>query len=120
MLIEDDLMVRDVLEELLRDSGFDVVVAGNAAHALSLASLRDIDVLVTDIVMPDMDGFTLAHRCKAIRPDLRIQYISGHPVGAHPNAPTLDGKVLIKPFRPAELIDRINSILGDMKSVGAV
>lgn len=100
VLVDDDDLVRPVIANSLREAGFEVQEAANATEAISLVhSLPHIDLLISDVVMPGMDGPAMVARLRSERPDLRVLFITGHS-GQH----SLDGEqVLRKPFTNGEL-----------------
>jgi PAS domain S-box-containing protein len=84
LLVEDEAMVRDVAAQLLGLCGYRVLPAADPAEALALAAEREqesIDLLLTDVVLPGMNGQELAARLRAARPGLRVLYASGYPEG---------------------------------------
>jgi CheY-like chemotaxis protein/two-component sensor histidine kinase len=79
LVVEDDAAVRRLVNRILLQAGYRVLVTSSAREALALANWEpSIDVLVTDVVMPEMNGHELAQRLLALRPDLRVLYISGY------------------------------------------
>jgi CheY-like chemotaxis protein len=112
LLVEDEPAVQDVAFEMLRECGYSVVVADDGQSALRiLAGDPGIDLLVTDVVMPELNGFQLAHRARALRPTLPILYISGYADDARLQAEAVHGPVLRKPFRTADLVDYVTTML---------
>ncbi|MEW6745976.1 MAG: response regulator [Planctomycetota bacterium] len=79
LLCEDDDSIRQVTELFLRGSGYDVLSAGSGSAALALSAEREgrIDLLVTDVIMPDLNGRELAARLTSKRPEMKTLYISG-------------------------------------------
>jgi len=100
LLVEDDELVRPMTAGLLRDFGYDVVEAASAEAAVALAyTVKQLDLVVTDVAMPGADGPTLAARLRAERPALPVLFVTGHLLG-----PALAGEaVLRKPFAGDEL-----------------
>ena len=79
LLMEDDPMLRALIRELLEDNGYQVVVAETLEQALEAAGAPGtLDLLVTDVVMPGLNGRQLADRLKEARPGLRVLYMSGY------------------------------------------
>ncbi|MEN9841092.1 MAG: hypothetical protein RL376_892, partial [Verrucomicrobiota bacterium] len=81
LLVEDDDLVRSVTRMLAESLGHRVTTFGDSQEAAAWAAetgLRDIDVLVTDIVMPGMNGYALSKRLREIKSDLRVFYMSGY------------------------------------------
>jgi len=79
LLVEDDAAVRKATQRLLRLDGHDVILASSGSEALELLESSAPDVLVTDVVMPEMSGPDLARRAKRRRPELGVIYLSGYP-----------------------------------------
>ena len=79
LLVEDDPPIRRLIQRVLQGQGYHLLEAGNGREALSIAGhhLGTIDLLVTDVVMPKMDGFTLGERLVESRPDTRVLFLSG-------------------------------------------
>ena len=107
LIVDDDPTIRTVAEDVLTGAGFEVIVTGSAASALELLRSQEIDIVVTDVLMPEMDGFTLGAQIAVLRPDTRVVYISGR-LPVHESTP---GNVLEKPFTPAELVHAVESVL---------
>jgi DNA-binding NtrC family response regulator len=110
LLVEDDADVRDVLAASLSKS-FDLLVAASAADALRIIAARSVDLLVTDIVMPDMDGLDLADRATAMRPGLRVIYMTGYADPSRHSTRARHGRVIAKPFTPGRMAAEIRAAL---------
>ena len=82
LLVEDEEAVRRLTVQLLEAQGYEVVDASGPLRALELAADTTIDLLATDITMPEMDGTQLAARLRDRRPDLPVLFLSGYPRGA--------------------------------------
>ena len=111
LLVEDDVLIRFTVAEMLREEGYVVLEAVNASEALAMIATRQqIDVVLSDVRMPgDIDGIALAAEIKAIRPHLPVALVSSHlPAGVHHKA---DG-FLAKPFRLSELLELVLSLVG--------
>jgi PAS domain S-box-containing protein len=105
LLVEDDAEVRDTVRAMLADLGAAVIVAPDGPAALAaLKAAEAPDIMLTDILMPGMDGIALATAARAQRPDLRIVFMSAN---AEPDARTLSAineqPLLVKPFRTIDL-----------------
>lgn len=115
LLVEDEDDLRQLAAELLMDEGYNVKTARNGAEGwAAIMADREIDLLFTDIVMPgEIDGWELAHRSKRLRPDLRVLYTSGFLRSIPAEEKGLGyGPLLPKPWRPRQLIDHLQKLLG--------
>jgi PAS domain S-box-containing protein len=120
LLAEDDQSVRRLVSSELTRRGFTVLGAedGRAALDLFMAEQERIDVLVTDVVMPRMNGADLAKAVEQIRPGTKILFISGHPERAGAGLdPTVDTNLLMKPFTADTLAARIKELITGTKEV---
>jgi two-component system cell cycle sensor histidine kinase/response regulator CckA len=118
LLAEDDRSVRRLVVSELSRRGFTVLEAEDGASALEMFR-RDtdrIDVLVTDVVMPRMNGADLAKAADRIRPGMKILFISGHPERAGAGLdPTGVTNLLMKPFTADTLAARIKELITGRK-----
>ncbi|MGI9189787.1 MAG: PAS domain S-box protein [Longimicrobiaceae bacterium] len=116
LLVEDDEPVRRLARRALERGGYDVLEAAGGEQALSVANDfdRPLDLLLTDVVMPGLGGRALAERLAPLRPEMKVAYMSGYPIGAIDSQGSLDpGMVLLqKPFGPDELMARVGALLG--------
>jgi signal transduction histidine kinase len=116
LLVEDNEEVRSMLCEFLQRHGYTVLQADSSGEALRLCEEHKgpLDLLVTDVVLPQMDGPALVHCLHAVRPDIKVLYISGYPANelvhhgmAEPGLPFLQ-----KPFTMEALALEIREVLG--------
>ena len=108
LVVDDQDVVRDVIRLTLEQAGYTVLDAAspNAAIDLVRGDSR-IDLLVTDVVMPEMDAFELADRIATEVPGIRVLYTSGYTdAGA-------EGPFIQKPFSPAQLVEKVSAVLAD-------
>jgi diguanylate cyclase (GGDEF)-like protein len=114
LLVDDEDEIRGLLADWLKDSGYTVLTAGNAADALRIVETDPaLALLFTDIVMPgELDGFDLGWRAQAMRPDLKILYMSGY-VRPEATDPTRGASVhlLPKPFRLSHVLESVGRAL---------
>jgi signal transduction histidine kinase/ActR/RegA family two-component response regulator len=117
MVVEDEDSVRGYLREFLGSRGLNVLAAAQGQEALEIASLYpgEIDVLLTDVVMPNMSGRELAERLSAMRPGLKVLFISGYTDDAILQHGVLDGgtEFMNKPFSPPVLLQKIKELLAN-------
>jgi DNA-binding response OmpR family regulator len=119
LLVEDDHAVRTSIAHLLTESGYHVLQARDGEQAIRLARAHnsEIDLLISDIVMPGMSGFDAAHGIQKLHPETRTLFISGYPAKARAAAAGVP--VLYKPFSRAVLGEKVRAIL-DRRSHQAV
>ncbi|HEV8460513.1 MAG TPA: response regulator [Gaiellaceae bacterium] len=106
LVVDDQDVVRDVVRLALVNAGYQVLEAASPSAAIAHAQGESpIDLVLTDVVMPEMDAFELAERIKAILPDVRVLYTSGYTDAA------AEGPFLQKPFTPSQLVEKVSSVL---------
>jgi two-component system cell cycle response regulator CpdR len=117
LLAEDDGAMRTYLERALHNAGFQVDSVDRGTAALPLLEESRYDLLLSDIVMPEMDGIELAQKCNELSPDTKVMFITGFAAVTlkasreHPQA-----KVLSKPFHLKDLVLEVERVLGDRLS----
>lgn len=109
LLVEDDQLLRPLLKRVLQAQEWEVLDARNAAEALLLLEQRggDVEVLLTDVIMPYMSGVELARRAREHWPKLNIIYMTGYLDRFASEFEITDGMILSKPFTPAVLVETI-------------
>jgi CheY-like chemotaxis protein len=116
LVAEDEEALREAMCDYLRSLGYTVLAASSGPHALSLASLHEghIDLLVTDVVMPKMNGGELSQTLGRLRPDLKTMYMSGYTDDAAVRYCIREEGVafLQKPFSLAVLARKVHEMLG--------
>ncbi|MCL4766473.1 MAG: response regulator [Hyphomicrobiaceae bacterium] len=113
LLAEDDESMRSFLERALARAGYDVVSFANGADAFERLKEEPFSLLLTDIVMPVMDGIELARRASELDPELKIMFITGFAaVTLNTDGGALkDTRVLSKPFHLRELVSEVDRLL---------
>ncbi len=114
LLVEDDDSVRMVSSRILRARGHTVLEAKRPSEALVQCELgTEVDLLLTDIVLPEMSGVELAQQIAKARPSLRVLFMSGYPGGALASEEHFEAKTayIQKPFSPYSLAERIRELL---------
>jgi len=113
LLAEDDEDMRRFLVKALEKAGYDVISSGNGLEAYERLKEEPFTLLLTDIVMPEMDGIELARKASELDPDLKIMFITGFAaVALNPdNQAPKDAKILSKPFHLRDLVDQVERML---------
>jgi two-component system cell cycle response regulator CpdR len=113
LLAEDDVDMRRFLVKALQNAGFDVVSYDNGLSAYQRLREEPFELLLTDIVMPEMDGIELARRAAELDPDIKIMFITGFAavaLNSDSSAPK-HAKVLSKPIHLRELVNEVQKLL---------
>lgn len=112
LIVDDDPNIRELVSVFLQNEGFSCIEAENGREAFELLALRKIDLIILDIMMPEMDGWTFCRRARAAyqMPILMLtakgetmQKVKGFKLGAD--------DYLVKPFEPIELVMRVKALL---------
>jgi two-component system cell cycle response regulator CpdR len=105
LLAEDDRAMRTYLQRALENAGYEVAAVDRGTAALPLLEEYEFDLLLSDIVMPEMDGIELAQRCSEMSPRTKVMFITGFAaVSLKPNRDLPQTKVLSKPFHLKDLV----------------
>ena len=109
LVAEDDIFIRAMIAEFLRDAGFDVVEAANADEAIAIfESGTEIDLLFSDVKMPGtMDGNELARRVKVRWPATHVMLTSGYSSALLDSQDKTPARVMPKPYRPLSVLAAI-------------
>jgi two-component system cell cycle sensor histidine kinase/response regulator CckA len=114
LLVEDEARVRRLASKILQGRGYVVLEASDGREGLSVCAAHEgkIDLLLSDVVMPELGGRELAERVVAVRPDIKVLFMSGHTQdvilkeGVKAGTPFLQ-----KPFSPADLAHKVRDVL---------
>lgn len=119
LLAEDDDAMRQYLARALEKSGYDVVAVDRGTAALRLIAPDAFDLLLTDIVMPEMDGIELAQQAATIAPDMRVMFITGFAAVTLKAGKSMpQAKVLSKPFHLRDLVLEVERMFGPQSATG--
>jgi DNA-binding response OmpR family regulator len=111
LVAEDEEDIRAIIVNVLTQPGYQVLEAADGAEALRLMEDAAVDLLITDVVMPDMNGFELAQEARVLHPGIILIYMSGFYTEAQRrHGPK--GLMLTKPFRPSHMLDAVTKALG--------
>ncbi|HYJ04276.1 MAG TPA: ATP-binding protein [Chthoniobacterales bacterium] len=119
MVVEDEDIVRELVCEVLEEQGYNVICARDGVEAMSIAGDFDgvIHLLVTDVIMPQMNGHELAGKLSSLRPDMKVLYVSGYSDNDIGDHGVLDPRfeLLQKPFTPQTLARKIRDVIREGK-----
>jgi PAS domain S-box-containing protein len=117
LLVEDDLPLREMTEEMLKTIGYSVLTVDNPMEAVSLCEKggKHIDLVITDVVMPEMNGRELRDKLVVIKPDIKVLFMSGYTTNVIAHHGVLEKGVhfLQKPFSMKNLAQKISEVTGD-------
>lgn len=113
LLVEDEPGVRAVVTQMLNALGYRLLVADNAQHALELIAAEQVDLLISDVIMPDMRGPELYHQALERKPDLSALFISGYSEEVFSSLPSEENRIgyLGKPFTVRQLQDAVTELI---------
>lgn len=121
LIVDDVYEMRSMLALVMEDEGYTTTQAENGLAAFELLLDKSFDLMITDILMPEMDGLELARKARVIRPDMPIIFITGG--GRQLPDEKLDGtgtdqenvvspeNLIRKPFNPLELMDLVGRLI---------
>jgi len=116
LLVEDEDMLREMVSEMLRSGGHEIVEAENGRKALEMygRDWRNIDVVILDMIMPEMNGPDTFHQMKKINPGIKALLATGFSINKEVQAALDDGVngFIQKPFLPNDLLDKIAHVMG--------
>ena len=117
LLVDDELAIRQMTIRALKSDGYAVLEADGAEVALRVSQTHKgpIDLLITDLVMPRVDGFMLSKRLKKLRPEMKQLYISGYTersLAVQQDVQASNTPFLAKPFTPSDLLRKVRDVLG--------
>ena len=118
LLAEDDQSMREHLARALQKSSYDVVAVDRGTAALPYLESEKFDLLLTDIVMPEMDGIELAQHCAKVSPDTQVMFITGFSgVTLRAGESVPKAKILSKPFHLKDLVLEVERLF-ERDSIG--
>ncbi len=121
LLAEDEAAMRTYLARALENAGYEVVAVDRGTAALPHLEAGHFDLLLSDIVMPEMDGIELAQRCAEISPATKVMFITGFAaVTLKANREAPQAKVLSKPFHLKDLVLEVQRMFGDEAMSGSL
>ncbi|HEX8345326.1 MAG TPA: PAS domain S-box protein [Actinoplanes sp.] len=120
LVVEDEPALARVIARILTNGGYHVVVATNGPEALALDRQQDFDLLLTDVIMPEMSGRRLAETLHERRPGLPVLYMSGYSNGLLGTTHILDDDIAFieKPFTARDLLHKVHEVMAPAGVVG--
>lgn len=114
LLAEDDQVMREYLTRALERNGYRVAAVDRGTAALPLLESESFDLLLTDVVMPEMDGIELAQKAQEIAPEMRVMFITGFAaVTLKAGKAVPQARVLSKPFHLRDLVREVDQLFAD-------
>jgi CheY-like chemotaxis protein len=115
LVVEDEPAVRELMRKVLERFGYHLLVASTPSEALEIGQhyVGGIDLMISDVVLPEMSGRALAIEIRPSRPEMRVMYVSGYTDTAivHQGALEADTPFLQKPFTPDSLARKVRTVL---------
>ena len=118
LVVDDEVKIRDVIKEYAEFNGYEVAEAGDGMEAVRMCKEEDFDLIILDIMMPKLDGFSTCKEIKKFKPDIPVIMLSargeeydklfGFELGID--------DYIVKPFSPKELMARVNAVLARKRS----
>jgi CheY-like chemotaxis protein len=119
MVVDDEHAVRNLESQMLKQAGYEVMLADDALKALDMVRENDqLDLVIADVHMPDMNGDEMARQIRALRPELKVLFVTGYSDTLFNCQPVLwqDQAYLDKPFTRRALLEAVSMLLyGDLK-----
>jgi two-component system cell cycle response regulator CpdR len=112
LLADDEPDLSEVIVAILTEAGYAVLAASDGYDAVRILADNWVNLLITDVSMPGIDGFELARQAKVMRPNLSVIYLSGDTVMSAKSPGPIYGPILQKPLRLRDLVDEVARQLG--------
>lgn len=118
LVVDDELLIRDLLYDFFHGQGWEIALAENGEKALRIIESRKIDLVLTDLKMPDMDGMTLTKQLRESHPEIPVVVMTGYP-SVDSAVEALRSKVadyIVKPFNINRLYKVIEAQINEGES----
>jgi two-component system, cell cycle sensor histidine kinase and response regulator CckA len=114
-VVEDEDTILELIQAILESLNYRVLTAASPDQALAVARTRNIHLMITDVVMPDMNGRDLADRIKELNPETRVVFMSGYTANVIAHHGVLDKGIhfIQKPFSMADIARMVRDVLGN-------
>jgi len=112
LIVDDEKALRLLMRDILSQKGYRVLLAENGKEALTILEKETVDGVISDVIMPEMDGYQVANEIMMLYPDVKIQLVSGFNDGRHREhiSENLRKKLLYKPVNSKDLLKRIREL----------
>ncbi len=119
LVVDDELAIAELAYDIFTEHGYQVYIAGNGKEALSILEEQQIDLVVSDVIMPQMDGYQLAAEIRLKYPFIKIQMVSGFGDDRHKGKvdQALHDNLLYKPYSSEKLLAKVRGLLDENKAV---
>jgi DNA-binding NtrC family response regulator len=111
LIVDDDPQILRLVERMLRPRSVNILMAPRPSDALAICQNQHVDLLISDVAMPEMDGHKLVERALKLHPEMSVLLISGYFKDPAPEGKTPRVKCLKKPFFPSQLVDYLRELL---------
>jgi len=111
-VVDDEPDLADLYQSILTEEGYDVVSASNGVEALALLEHDSVELIISDVIMPEMDGGELSQKVHKLYPGIKIQLISGFNEDEQIRESELKTQILHKPIDAEDLLERVRDLLG--------
>ncbi|NNJ72796.1 MAG: response regulator, partial [Enterobacterales bacterium] len=115
LIVDDEEEVCQMAADILSEYGYKTYTVQSAIDALTYLQTNTIDLILTDVVMPQMDGYLFTSKVNKLYPEIKIQLMSGFSDNQDDSliSKQLLDQMLLKPFEPIDLVRQIDSVLND-------
>jgi len=115
LVVDDEVAITQLTSEILTTAGYSVITANSGKQTLEILNEHSFDLLISDILMPEMDGFELVNQLHELYPDMKIQLFSGYNdnLNSHLVDASLVENIIHKPFEIQQLLSQIRKLLNE-------
>jgi len=118
LVVDDELLIRDLLYDFFKDQGWDISIAENGEKALEVLRVKNVDLVLSDVKMPEMDGLDLSRKLRESYPKIPVVLMTGYP-SVDSVIDALRNKVvdyIVKPFNINQLYKAVESQLREKEA----
>jgi len=114
LIVDDEEALSNMLNDMLSDEGYQVLEANSAERALGILKSTNVDLMISDIIMPGMGGFELVEKVNELYPEVKIQLVTGYSDQVQEDV-VLHKKILYKPYQNFDMLERVKSMLDSIE-----